>query len=104
MTRFDCASIPQTHNSDERTEYYKRPSRVRVCQMTHRGRGEPPHVVATLANKVPLRADCLSVPEMRAILTLSGFRALDEGHHHRKVVPVSLHPPRTCSNHLLRCD
>lgn len=68
--------------------------------MWHREKGEPPHVVAALADKVPLRDDCLSVPEMRAILTLSGGRAVEEGHLHCEIIPLSLLPSRTCSNRL----
>lgn len=62
-----------------------------VSAMWQREEGDSPHVAANLSDRVPLRSDCLSVPEMRAILTLSGARALDEGHHHREVLPVSFH-------------
>ena len=48
-----------------------------------------PHVACILVNKAPLHNDRISVPEMRAILTLSGFRSVDKGYCHHKVIPVS---------------
>lgn len=62
-----------------------------------------PHVVCALADKEPLLDGYISVPEMRVILTLSGVRAMDEGHHHHSVIPVSCAPKSAaCSQWLIQ--
>lgn len=48
-----------------------------------------PHLTCCLIDQAPLREDCLSNAEMRAILTLSGARAGDKGQGHRTRIPVS---------------
>ena len=45
--------------------------------------------MCALVDMVSLDDTCISVPEMRTILTLSGLRAMDEGHRNRQLVPVS---------------
>ncbi|KEZ41887.1 hypothetical protein SAPIO_CDS6577 [Scedosporium apiospermum] len=62
-----------------------------VIHIWHRETHKPePHVVCALADRVPLRDDQISVPELRTILTLSGVRALDEGRGNRKRIPVTV--------------
>ena len=50
---------------------------------------EHPHVVSLLAHILPHHNDEISVAEMRTILTLSGMRAREKAHQHRKIIPVS---------------
>ena len=50
---------------------------------------EHPHVVSLLAHILPHHNDEIFVAEMRTILTLSGMRAREKAHQHRKIIPVS---------------
>jgi len=60
-----------------------------VTHIWQRRTPEPPHVVCALADRVPLRNDRISVPELRTILTLGGVRVVDEGYSNCKRIPVS---------------